>query len=228
MQIKFGSIIVDGQGKIGGHVVQHSRYGHILRTKTSPRNPKSFDQVAIRNMFTSQVQRWNSLTNLQRQSWQYFVRPFGIPGNFGDVKTPSAISIFVKINVNLLLIGQSVLSSAPGLSQADDPGIYSGDANVMAQTFILSYSEAPDFTNCNLLVFATKSLSPGRSSIQNEFRLIGYYDSLVAGDIDLTSDYLAKFKSIGPVDYNIFTYTKMVHKLTGSSKPSGEYQTACH
>ena len=39
MKIKFGSEVVDGRGKIGGHVYSKNKGGAYKRTKVTPSNP---------------------------------------------------------------------------------------------------------------------------------------------------------------------------------------------
>jgi len=41
MKIKFGSIVVNGSGKLGGHVYSSNRGGNYVRTLATPSNPQT-------------------------------------------------------------------------------------------------------------------------------------------------------------------------------------------
>ena len=53
MKIKFGAIVVDGRNKIGGHVMSKNRAGAYMRTKVSPVNPRSLDQMSVRSRLSA-------------------------------------------------------------------------------------------------------------------------------------------------------------------------------
>ena len=48
MKAKFGSFIVDGRGKVNGHVISKNRAGSYIRTKVTPVNPRSTAQLTQR------------------------------------------------------------------------------------------------------------------------------------------------------------------------------------
>src|SRR5690625_3903418 len=69
MRVKFGSIIVDGAGKIGGHVVGHSATGAFLATKRIAKSTSTPSQQRA-NSITGYLQRkWRELSNVNRISW---------------------------------------------------------------------------------------------------------------------------------------------------------------
>jgi hypothetical protein len=49
MKVLFGAIVVDGRGKIGGHVMSKNRAGAFMRTKVTPINRKSSFQTGVRS-----------------------------------------------------------------------------------------------------------------------------------------------------------------------------------
>ena len=50
MKIKWGALVVDGRGKLGGHVAAQNRGGSYLRTKVTPSNPQTTFQTGVRSM----------------------------------------------------------------------------------------------------------------------------------------------------------------------------------
>src|SRR4051812_170938 len=84
MKVKFGSLVVDGRGKIGGHVLSKNRGGAYMRTKVTPINPQTADQSTVRGTLTSLSQSWRALTQNQITAWNNAVQNFQSTDIFGD------------------------------------------------------------------------------------------------------------------------------------------------
>ena len=95
MKIKYGAIIVDGSGKIGGHVASKNRSGSYLRTKTTPSNPNTTAQAQARSVLASLSTGWGVLTDDQRKSWNDAVGDYAKTDIFVDFKNPSGINLYV-------------------------------------------------------------------------------------------------------------------------------------
>ena len=65
MKIKWGAMVVDGSGKLGGHVASKNRGGSYFRTKVTPTNPNSTSQAAVRSRLTALSQAFRALTIAQ-------------------------------------------------------------------------------------------------------------------------------------------------------------------
>ena len=72
MRITFGSIVVDGRGKLGGHVVGRGQSGPFLAT--IPRRKQSFSAAASKAQYVTALiqQRWRALSELQRRAWNEY------------------------------------------------------------------------------------------------------------------------------------------------------------
>jgi hypothetical protein len=113
MKIKYGSLVVDGSGKIGGHVASKGRAGSVLRTKITGINPQSSAQNKSRALLGSLSTGWSNLTEAQRDSWNGAVKDYATTDIFGDIKTPSGFNLYVKLNANLIASGQTAIDIAP-------------------------------------------------------------------------------------------------------------------
>ena len=174
MKMKFGAIVVDGRGKIGGHVASKNRAGAYLRTKVTPVNPQSSKQINVRGTFAGLSQAWRGLSVAQRASWNSSVASFAKTDIFGDLKNPSGFNLFQKLNNNLLQCGESQLTSCPLPVAVGSCTAISLDAVVSPQKLSISLSElVPEDTT--LIVDATPQLSAGISFVKNRYRRIGTY-----------------------------------------------------
>ena len=207
MKLKFGAIVTDGRGKIGGHVASKNRSGAYLRTKVTPSNPNTVAQTQARGILASLSQGWGQLTDSQRQGWNDAVKEWGTTDIFGDIKNPSGINLFVKLNSNLLNIGLASLSDVPAKSEV--PAVIVIDAFYRIATDNVSINFNSALANGYIaLVRATPKLSAGVSFVKSQFRVIGY-GNVVADNLGLVGAYGAKF-GVPSVDANIYVSVQFV------------------
>ena len=207
MKLKFGAIVTDGRGKIGGHVASKNRAGAYLRTKVTPSNPNTVAQAQARGILASLSQGWGQLTDSQRQGWNDAVKEWGTTDIFGDIKNPSGINLFVKLNSNLLSIGHPSLSDVPAKSEV--PAVIVLDASYKIATDNLSITFNSALADGYIaLVRATPTLSAGVSFVKSQFRVIGY-ENVVADNLGLVGDYSAKFGNPS-VGANIYVSVQFV------------------
>ena len=113
MLIKWGSIIVDGSGKLGGHVFSKSRGGNTVRTLARATNPQTIYQQLIRSRFTQLSQGWRNLSESERESWYRAESSFSRINRFGDVVLLSGKNLYNSLNAQRAIIGLGVLNIAP-------------------------------------------------------------------------------------------------------------------
>ena len=113
MRVKYGSIVTDGSGKLGGHVASKGRSGSVIRTKVTGTNPRTPSQNSTRALLGSLAASWSSLTDAQRQSFDSAVDKFKSTDIFGDVHNPSGYTLYIKLNFNLISSGAAAITTAP-------------------------------------------------------------------------------------------------------------------
>lgn len=215
MKTKFGAIIVDGRGKIGGHVASKNRAGSYLRTKVTPVNPNTSAQATVRNRLSGISSAWRDLTAAQRSAWNAAVEDFAKTDIFGDLRNPTGFNLYQRLNNNLLNIGEAVITVPPAPVAVDSftsMSIAAEDATV-AESLEITYAAAIAADH-KVKVFATAPLSAGVSFVKSEYRQIDVIVTADASPFDITAEYVAKFGSTGEVGQKIFV--KMVQVETAS------------
>ena len=214
MKIKFGAIVTDGRGKIGGHVASKNRAGAYMRTKVTPVNPQSSYQLGVRNRFTGLSQGWRGLTQAQRDAWNGAVSDYQRTDIFGDLKNPTGINLYQRLNNNLLTIGESAVTTPP-LPEAVQAVVLSSVAAANgAGTLTATYAPAID-ADTKVKVFATAAQSPGKSFVKSEYRLIDVIVTADASPFSIETEYEAKFGAIGAAGQKIFMKFVPVNLNTG-------------
>ena len=191
MKIKFGSLVVAGSGKIGGHVAAKNRGGAYLRTKVTPLNPNTAAQAGARSLLASLSTAWASLSDDQRKSWNDAVASFATTDIFGDLRNPSGINLYVKLNANLSNSGQALLNFAPEKTDVPFLGVNSVIIDISAQIIEVSTSY-PDPSEFGTKVSATPGMSQGVNFVKSQLRTISGGADITAS-ADLYNNYVIKY-----------------------------------
>lgn len=204
-KIKFGMMMTDARGKLGGQVFSKNRSGAYVRTKVSPVNAQTARQTFVRSLLSSISQAWSGLTQEVRAGFDGAVAQWSTTDVFGDIKNPTGKNLFTRLNINLVNAGLAQITDVP--DKLDVPSF--GDFVAEDDTGALALSGFPVDANARLVVFATAPQSAGTSYYKGKYRQIGSYPVVTSALIDITSDYVAKFGAYGDPD-NISIEAKLV------------------
>lgn len=195
MKIKFGAIVVAGSGKIGGHVASKNRSGAYLRTKVTPTNPNTASQAGARSLLASLSTAWSGLTESQRLGWNNAVKDYATTDIFGDIKNPSGINLFVKLNANLSISGQPLINDAPAKTEVpfEAISVVLFDVSTPALSAIAFFNTGLD--GATVLISATPKVSAGTSFVKNQFRNIAV-GVPNAGEVNFGTEYVTKFGTL--------------------------------
>lgn len=192
MKAKFGSLIVGGSGKIGGHVVTKNRQGYALRTKVTPVNKRSTSQQGQRNTFTLNSQAWRSLTAAQRASWEAAAVDFVKTNIFGDKYSPTGKNLYALVNMNLAIVGTAASATPPATTPPTSLTSLSFLVNSNAAT-TLTFAATPTAAGTVMAVYATRPVSAGVGSAGARYRLITTLPAATATGASVFTAYQTKF-----------------------------------
>jgi len=223
MKVKFGALMVDGRGKIGGQVASRNRGGAYMRTKVTPLNPNTASQQAARTLLTSYSQGWRNLTAAQRSAWNSAVSDFSRTDVFGDIKNPTGFNLYVRLNVNIENVNETPITSPPLPSAVTASVASAAVFAVGAGTGTIAFSPTVA-TSMAVIVRATPSLSPGKSFVKSEYRIIKVLVATDTSPDDIWAAYIAKFGS-PTVGGKVFVSLETVNVLTGQKSTTSQAST---
>lgn len=212
--IKFGNIVVDMKGKISGNVYSKNKGGAYSRVRVVPTNPQTSYQVAVRSRLTDFSQAWRGLTAAQRTGWNNAVVNFQRVNRIGDKHVLSGNALYVSLNKNLADVGLPAISAAPDVTAVDTVSVASAVADNSAQTVVITL-DAVVPANTSIKVFVTQALSAGVSSPGTKLRQVAAFNAGASATLTLTTDYLARFGSVGAVGMKIFYTIIPVSEVSG-------------
>jgi len=216
MKIKWSGIgITDGRNKIGGTVLSKGTYGAYARRLVTPVNPSSVAQQLVRSFMATVAQRWKAITQVQRDLWSQVTSSYQTTDIFGDLFKYTGFNLFMKLNRNLLEIGEAQIADAP---IPDAPaGVLSLSlvADINGPKLELTYTD-PIAAEDKVIVYATPPQSAGKNFVKSEYRKI---DVMAAADVtpfDIIAEYTAVFGGLGPVGGKIFVQMRPVRIINGN------------
>jgi len=223
-KVKFGSIIVGMRGKIGGHVASRNRGGDYLKTKVTPNNPGSVDQVTQRNHFTASAQAWKGLTAAQRLDWNSATQNFVGTDIWGDAKVLSGFQLFCRLNNYLRTIGQSVITSPPVPAAVPAFTSFTMAASTGGGTITLTFAPAIGATE-SVILKATPALSQGVSFVKSELRIVDILTTADTSPHDCATEWIAKFGTIAAQNTKLFA--TMQNIVDASGLPGATAKASC-
>lgn len=214
-KIKFGAMMVDASGKLGGQVFAKNRGGSYIRTKTTPLNPQTSAQMGVRGLFASISSGWSSLTEQGRQSFNNLVTDYARTDVFGDTRNPSGKSLYQRLNQNLVISGQALISECVLPSAVPFANLVSAVLDSGAGT--LNVETNGDTTGATIVVWATPPLSAGTKFVKNKLRQLEYATGEDGAVIDIATSYIAKFGNFQDTD-NIYVGVRVIN-ANGQASP---------
>ena len=214
MKVKFGSLITDGRGKIGGHVASKNRGGAYLRTKVTPVNPQTPEQSTVRSRFTSLSQGWRGLTAAQRAAWNGAVSNFQKTDIFGDIKNPSGSNLYLRLNANILEGAGTAIVNPPLPSEVESPLTVTLTAAAGSPALSLAWTGGAVAANTAFIVRVTPQVSAGKSFVKNLYRNLVVLPAADTTPTAILSEYNAKFGTL-VAGQQIFVEVVAVNLLTG-------------
>jgi len=213
-KVKFGQIISEARGKIGGMVFSRNSYGSYIRQKVTPVNPSSARQSIVRTYLTQLAQDWRDLTAPQKLQWNTQAVAFAKTDIFGDKQTPSGFNLYMSLNLNILNVNGVVISTPPVLEDAFNFTAFSAAISAGGGSIDLTYAAAIPAT-VSVEVFATAPMSAGKSFVKSEYRKIDVILTADASPFDIAAEYIVKFGSVGLAGQKVFFKMVPIVTLTG-------------
>lgn len=126
-QVKYGALITEIKGKVGGTVFQNGNSGFQMRNKGKYRPGRALADVVKsyrqKQLFSSAIKNWTQMTAINRSSWSALLGTWQFTNRFGDVYNGSPYQIQNACNINAQLLELPMFSAAPNYNAAFDPNI---------------------------------------------------------------------------------------------------------
>lgn len=189
--IKYSALVAEMRNKLNGSVLSKNKAGNYVRNKITPVNPQTSYQQNVRSGFGNLSSSWRGLSETDRRAWDAAAPQFPYTNIFGDTKYLSGFQLYMKLNNNLAQIGEAPISAPP--APVEFPAFEMSDlvlAFPSTVTFNIDPATLP--SGFGLIVYATGSITPGKTFIKNQYRLLGN-PGVTAGTVTLSTLWAERF-----------------------------------
>jgi hypothetical protein len=183
-------------------VMQAGRYGHVVRQRVIPRNPRSEQQMRVRSALSGASQLWCQITEPERRAWLALAGE--LKGKHGFSPGLTASRLFVAVNTTLAAEGKPPVHSVPPLP-CFAPSPIKEARIVLRQGKYRLLLDCPETPQHAVIIRATAPQSLGRS-VPPRATQLGLMPAPEGGVVDLTDLYTSRFGPISP-QRHIFLYT---------------------
>jgi hypothetical protein len=208
-RVKYGSIITELRGSIGGTTFQKNKFGHTAKNKGIPTSTGTNIQFTRRNAMLYIVQAWNNLTDAQRNLWNSYAATYPQPIKNNVLVQLSGYALFIKYNA-IILSMHFPLFTTPALIPTTFP-LLSPSLKWDAGTSRLYFNEGASPFNNHMMIqfFLSPPIKAGQSFNRNKLRFV--FQTLQGeGQININIDYTAVFGLLPPVGSRIFSWCRMI------------------
>jgi hypothetical protein len=180
-----GSLVTQMSGSLGGITASRNRGGQYFRARALPVNPNSNRQQVMRMYMDTAVTYWTeSLTDIERLSWQTYADNVAMVNRVGDSVFLSGQQQWIRSAVPWLLGGQDLddIRSAPTIFDTGDPGTLSLTSIATDGTIVIGIAGAPGWAGVDegrILCFVSQPQNQSKVFFKGPFRFCGF----VAGDV---------------------------------------------
>lgn len=213
--IKYSALVSEMRNKLNGSVLSKNRGGNYMRNKVTPVNPQTVHQQNQRNLLSTIAKGWRGLTEAQRQAWINASPSFPYTDVYGDKKTLSGSTLYIKLNLNVAKVGGTALDSPP------TPGSLGSLTNLVVTAVsatgavTLGWVSEGGAADQFAFIEATPGIDPGISFVKNRFRAVAY-GLLSANTLVLTPQYAARLGAFA-VGQKVFARVSVVNGATGQA-----------
>ena len=138
--VKYGSLVTDIKGKIGGHVFQGGQFGSIIRSNYKGSNRKNYISNAENIVYTYLANMWQNLTNTQQEAWNAGAYLFPVTDKFGEQQILSGYGVFIMLNSGIYGGAGTLLEDIPTPNGTPETYAIVSSIDVNTQEFKISWT----------------------------------------------------------------------------------------
>lgn len=183
-------------GSQGNTTASHNRYGAYLRNRTIPVAVHTPYAEAAKSKLSIASKIWGTLTAAQRQAWITWAQTNPITDRLGDKRILDGHAAVTRLNANLLQGGFATIDLPPAAAAPDFDLTITPTYDIGVGTFQIAYTATPLPASTAMQVWCAIVDSPGRSYVQNLYKLISTSAAAAASPIVLDVTVPARFGTL--------------------------------
>lgn len=140
-QIQLGTIVTDIKGSIAGTTFRRSQHSITMFNKIGRNNKNASKPNSRAGSFSKITYNYNQLTEIERAWWADNATRFTFLNKFGSPVYLTGRQLFIKLNMQLLVTGETVPNTGSMVSDVENTSITSVSINVGTQEVFIEISD---------------------------------------------------------------------------------------
>lgn len=212
--VKYGAIITEIKGKVGGTVFQGGRSGGTAKNKgitrgTSSATFRAQDDLQHAN-FSNTTKLWQQLLQSQRDSFSSLLGQYTFKNKFGETYNGTGYQIFCSQNLLSVQLGLGNITDAQLFVPTIDAGLIFSDFSIGGDWTREVVNALP--VKNYMFVEASQIVLPNTSISKLRYRKAGVFSIQLANVVSIKAEALAYFGAtppLGSVFYLRLYYTRL-------------------
>lgn len=195
-KIKYGAIITDSRGSIGGHSLTATRWGPQIITKPLPRGSRTTAQTLSAARFANLAKNWwEGLSPAQRTAWRALAASAPRPNVWGTEYPLTGLSLYIGLNAQLAVAGLAMTDDAPADQFVTAPATVTLSVTAPS-TASITWTTTPLPTDHILYARVAGPLSPGITNISGRYKHLGVSGGSQSSPWDVSSLFSSKLGTL--------------------------------
>lgn len=199
---KYGAIITEIKGKIGGTVFQGSRTGGVVKNKPNNKTSSGTSKLTKadagrlflpQNTIAQLATTWRDLSAMDQLAWNTAAPSYPFTDKYGNPYTGSGYQLYMSMNTNNAVVGGNYLSTPPAPFSLAAAPVFSVDWSVPGTaTMNLPLGVPVDYV---MQLYATQAMSLGRKPSKGDYKLIALFTPGVVFPFNIIGNFRDAFGS---------------------------------
>ena len=212
-KIRTGAVVGQISGSIAGTTFSRNRGGTYIRNRSIPSLATSDAAMNAKNRLALVSQRFQALTQAQRDAWTAFARQNTVTDVLGEQISLSGHGMHNRINARLEQAGDALLDDPPTLPPPDGLEDLSLEADIGDGDFQITFAPDAD-ENQRVWVWTAVVSSAGVNYVQNLLKLTTVSDADADSPLDIESDTADRWGTL-QVDQTVHVMAQLMDTRTG-------------
>lgn len=204
---------------MNGTTASRNRFGQYRRTRSSPVQPRTAAQLAVRSVLADVSSLWRTLDDVVREAWNTLALGVVKRDSLGQQYTPTGHQLFVARNAAAVSIGTAVPVSP--LPATDFPAMVVTAVEAVApDEMTVTHGAVP--AGVDVQIWASPGVSAGRK-FQGDYRLISVINTAAPGPTtDIGPTYQTRLGNL-VAGQKVFARARYVDTVSGDEGPWTEF-----
>ncbi len=177
--VKFAGGIGQMSGSIAGNTFARNHYGNYVRNRTTPINPNTGRQQAVRAALATLTTRWsNTLTAAQRTAWNLYGSSVAMTNRLGETMYLTGFNHYIRSNATRLTGPTVLIDDGPTIFELPElDGTFAVTASEATQQLTISFDNALPWSvedGSFLFLFEGRPQNNQRNFFAGPWRFITY------------------------------------------------------